>query len=1142
MTTFRWSPRICVAVLLVVAWASTLVPAASQLDELTKVLPDDLLFFVATGGADAVEGDFEKSILGRLWNDPGVQSFYSSIKTELLTTIERESPADPDFSKVLGKVLDYARCVLQRPVVLGAAPAQVRKGPPACLFAILDAGAREVELVGLVNRAEAALGEDEIVETEIGSLRLRRLRDDDDVPLYWGWVGTYLVIAANDVDGLAVKHLASPRATVPPYVRKVPGHGDVLAAYYDHARTLRVIEAIVAQQGGAETFGVVKAALADLGLADLGVAFMRAGFAGPDLVSDAYMEVPEPRTGLLAALGPIESSALSLADAQAVTATAFNCDLAAVYDVIMKVIKTISPQDVCPRAQRGLAQLEAQSGFRIRDGLLKSAAGPVVLYAYPAGKMLDAPMGGFVAVAKVADARLFEETMVRISEFVNAKAEGVLQTGSQTDGAGHTIRIWASSALALAGVMPSWAIVEDQLVIGSNTALCKRGIARIVPKSEGDGALPGAEGYQKVAANLPDRLLGLRYTDSAVQFRQAMIQMQPLWQMMVMMAMQKQVRLPVVLPSLDHIFADMQPTCEYVYLKSDGLYSHYQGPGLDVSLQTTAGGALGMGILMPALARVRQLAFRMTSGTNLSGIGKACLIYANDHEDRLPPDLETLVREVQVSPKSLESKLKPEGFKGPSYIYIAGQTTMMSPRNVVAYDNPAFCEDGVNVLFLDSHVEFMKPDEFRLALRATCRRLGRETPQIRFKNEDVSPDEAQPAGDLRAESIEALHEAAQRGDVQTARRLIEQGTPIDAADGEGQTALYVALRSGQVEVASLLIRAGADVNLHGGTWGTPLFVGARLGQTETVELLIERGADVNSATSTGWTPLLLAARFGYTEIARLLLDAGADIHARTREQMTPLLFAVLHKRPEIERLLIEKGAQFDVFADAMRGDSQAVAAWLRESPEVLRDSVGHLTLLHWAAYCNHLNVAEVLLERGADVDADAQVASPLHWAVRKNHLDLARLLLNSGAHVNAANRDGMRVIHQVVAPEMVELLVECGADVNVRANDDVTPLHFVVSANGHREVLKALLPEDADIDLTYSAEVHLKASEQQAFVVEALLKHGAEVNARASGRITALDMAERLGYEPVARMLRRHGGQRGTELRSNVAGEPTTDP
>jgi prepilin-type N-terminal cleavage/methylation domain-containing protein len=46
--------------------------------------------------------------------------------------------------------------------------------------------------------------------------------------------------------------------------------------------------------------------------------------------------------------------------------------------------------------------------------------------------------------------------------------------------------------------------------------------------------------------------------------------------------------------------------------------------------------ALLMGILMPALARVRQIAFRMVCGTNLSGIGKAMLIYAGDYDDELP--------------------------------------------------------------------------------------------------------------------------------------------------------------------------------------------------------------------------------------------------------------------------------------------------------------------------------------------------------------------------------------------------------------------------------------------------------------------------------------------------------------------------
>ncbi len=46
--------------------------------------------------------------------------------------------------------------------------------------------------------------------------------------------------------------------------------------------------------------------------------------------------------------------------------------------------------------------------------------------------------------------------------------------------------------------------------------------------------------------------------------------------------------------------------------------------------------ALLMGILMPALARVRQMAYRMACGANLSGIGKAMMLYAQDNSGDFP--------------------------------------------------------------------------------------------------------------------------------------------------------------------------------------------------------------------------------------------------------------------------------------------------------------------------------------------------------------------------------------------------------------------------------------------------------------------------------------------------------------------------
>jgi hypothetical protein len=461
--------------------------------------------------------------------------------------------------------------------------------------------------------------------------------------------------------------------------------------------------------------------------------------------------VPTPATGLAAVYQPVDPSWFGAVDARAVTATAVNLALAGMYDAVMNTLKTVSPDEAYAEIQKGISTFESEAKVRIRDGLLASLAGPMVVYALPAGTIIEAPRGGFVVVAKLKDAPLFEKTMTALGEFAGARSNGVLQISARTRDDGRIVHVWAVAPLAMMSLMPTWSVAKEHAVIGSTTELCDLGVKQLVSKGADAGSLLDTDNYKKAAGSLPGNLVSLTYTDSAAQLNQFMLQLQQIWPMATMVAMQAGVKLPVMLPSLAEITKDMGPACSYHYFGPDGFHWHYRGPGVEVSHMTVAGGALGMGILMPALARVRQLAFRMTSGTNLGAIGKACLAYADDHEGKLPPDLRTLVKEVELSPESLGSKLKPKDFAGPSYIYIAGQTTSMDRRNIVAYEDPAYCMDGVNVVFLDSHAEFVKPEAFRRALEATCKRLGRPVPEVRFKGEkEIKPVAPKSAGPSRA--------------------------------------------------------------------------------------------------------------------------------------------------------------------------------------------------------------------------------------------------------------------------------------------------------------------------------------------------------------------------------------------------------
>ncbi|NOR67537.1 MAG: hypothetical protein GQ528_09290 [Woeseiaceae bacterium] len=137
-----------------------------------------------------------------------------------------------------------------------------------------------------------------------------------------------------------------------------------------------------------------------------------------------------------------------------------------------------------------------------------------------------------------------------------------------------------------------------------------------------------------------------------------------------------------------------------------------QGDRLSLQVDSAAADSLIDDIVAPSLVRVHEYATRMACGTNMSGIGKALLIYSNDYNDELPPDLETLIHTVEMTPKGL---ICPATGLRESYVYRGAGLTTSAPHSMITVYEKAGHHggDGRNVVFLDSSVKWVKESRFQ---------------------------------------------------------------------------------------------------------------------------------------------------------------------------------------------------------------------------------------------------------------------------------------------------------------------------------------------------------------------------------------------------------------------------------------------
>jgi tetratricopeptide (TPR) repeat protein len=154
---------------------------------------------------------------------------------------------------------------------------------------------------------------------------------------------------------------------------------------------------------------------------------------------------------------------------------------------------------------------------------------------------------------------------------------------------------------------------------------------------------------------------------------------------------------------------------------------------------------------------------------------------------------------------------------------------------------------------------------------------------------------------------EFLIRATEIGDLPRLKKWIggaDRGSGDVNMQFRGYTPLHVAAQAGNVEIGRYLLESGAQTELRTNDGWTPLLE-AVSSSPEFVHLLLVHKANVNAATDRGYTALHRAAVVGKREVVEMLLQHGVNATYKDFEGMQASDFAAKHGHFAIVNLLQE---------------------------------------------------------------------------------------------------------------------------------------------------------------------------------------------------------------------------------------------
>jgi ankyrin repeat protein len=314
-----------------------------------------------------------------------------------------------------------------------------------------------------------------------------------------------------------------------------------------------------------------------------------------------------------------------------------------------------------------------------------------------------------------------------------------------------------------------------------------------------------------------------------------------------------------------------------------------------------------------------------------------------------------------------------------------------------------------------------------------------------------------------------LWEAAYRGKLAVVQFLLERDADINlpgchlSKHGIEITPYCVARHEGRDLVADYLLQQGATIDIH---------TAAYLGDYDTVRshldndrslvnsgylqsvMLPARGPATFEHREMAWaTPICYAIIAGNTAVVELLISRGAIIEPHSELLLD---YAVSEDRVEIVKLLLEDGADPSKAPRILDDDSEmrALLKHYGVPPKDInaKNHMGWPPLVYACRGDNgeHPDEVQTLLDLGADIDVrNHKGKTALHYAAKAGFLKVINLLIEKGATVDATDQDGETPLFEAIRSTIkdgekqraaLEALLVKGANPNLRNQKGLTVL------------------------------------------------------------------------------------------------------